>query len=50
MAIGETIGWKAHATETSKQSMECMPDVRALDVTLEEFQMSIGIVVMRCED
>ena len=32
MVIGETIGWKAHATETSEQSMECMSDVRASDV------------------
>ena len=32
MVIGETIGWKAHATETSKQIMECLSDVPALDV------------------
>ena len=29
MVIGETIGWKAHATETSEKSMEYTSDVRA---------------------
>ena len=38
MVIGETIGWKAHATETSEQSMECKSDVRASDVAKSSFK------------
>ena len=38
MVIGETIGWKAHATENSEQSMECMSDVRASDVAKSSFK------------
>ena len=38
MVIGETIGWKAHATETSEQSMECRSDARALDVAKSSFK------------
>ena len=38
MVIGETIGWKAHATETSEKSMECRSDIRALDVAKISFK------------
>ena len=38
MVIGETIGWKAHATETSEQSMECRSVVRASDVAKSSFK------------
>ena len=38
MVFGETIGWKAHAIETSKKSMECRLDVRALDVAMSSFK------------
>ena len=38
MVIGETIGWKAHATETSEKSMECTSDARALNVAKSSFK------------
>ena len=38
MVIGETIGWKAHAIETSEQSMECRSDAFALDVAKSSFK------------
>ena len=38
MVIGETIGWKDHATETSEKSMECTSDLRALDVAKSSFK------------
>ena len=38
MVIGETIGWKAHAIETSEQSMERRSDACALDVAKSSFK------------
>ena len=38
MVIGETIGWKAHAIESSETSMDCRSDVRALDVAMSSFK------------
>ena len=38
MVIGETIGWKAHAIETSDKTLVCISDVRALDVAKSSFK------------
>ncbi len=38
MVIGETIGWKAHAIETSDTSMERRSDARAQDVAKNSFK------------
>jgi len=49
MVIGETIGWKAHATESSIQSMKCWSNLRAADFSYGSFKWALSLcVALRC--